>query len=177
MRVLAALGIAAMLLMGATQPAFAAKNHAGKATLFKKLGGKKAITAVVNDFVGRCAGDDRIASFFAATAKNPKRLAKFKANLVAQICEASGGPCKYKGKDMKTAHAGMGVQEVHFNALVENLQATLKKFKVGKKEQGKLLAVLGPMKGDIVEPAADRATASDEADPNAAPVDVQEESN
>ena len=76
-------------------------------TLYKSLGGKKAITAVVDDFVGRVAADDRINGFFKATAADPARLAKFKKNLVDQICEAAGGPCKYKGKDMKTAHAGM----------------------------------------------------------------------
>jgi len=176
MRLSIALGLAAALWLGGMQTAFAHGGHGnhghgkknaakGKQTLFKKLGGKKAITAVVNDFVGRCANDTRINSFFAATAADPKRLAKFKGNLVAQICEASGGPCKYKGKDMKTAHQGMGVQEDHFNALVENLTATLNQFKVGKKEQGQLLAVLGPMKGDIVEPGVARDTASEAGAP------------
>ena len=118
--------------------------------LYKSLGGKKAITAVVDDFVGRCAMDSRINSFFADTAKDPKRLAKFKNNLIDQICEASGGPCKYKGKDMKTAHAGMGVTSAAFGALVEDLVATLDKFKVKEADKNALLGVLGPMKGDIV---------------------------
>jgi truncated hemoglobin YjbI len=80
--------------------------------LYKSLGGKKAITAVVDDFVGRVAADSRINSYFKATAADPKRLAHFKKNRVDQICEAVGGPCKYKGKDRKTAHAGMGVSSV-----------------------------------------------------------------
>ena len=88
--------------------------------LYKSLGGKKAITAVVDDFVGRVAADNRINSFFKATAADPKRLAKFKKNLVDQICEAAGGPCKYKGKDMKTAHAGMGISGADFDALVQD---------------------------------------------------------
>jgi hemoglobin len=75
---------------------------------------------------------------------------EFKAKLVDQICEASGGPCKYTGKDMKTAHAGMGITDADFNALVEDLVATLDKFKVPAKEKSELLAVLGPMKKDIV---------------------------
>jgi len=178
MRFSIALGVAAALWLGGMSPAYGHGHHKGhgkknaaKTSLFKRLGGKKAIVAVVDDFVGRCAGDARINSFFGPTAADPKRLAKFKGNLVTQICEASGGPCKYKGKDMKTAHAGMGVQEEHFNALVEDLTATLDKFKVGKKEQGQLLAVLGPMKGDIVEPGtANRETASD---PNAVPTTEQ----
>src|SRR5207244_417515 len=72
--------------------------------LYKSLGGKKAIVAVVDEFVGRVAGDSRINSFFKATASDPKKLAAFKGKLVDQICEAAGGPCKYKGKDMKAAH-------------------------------------------------------------------------
>ena len=118
--------------------------------LYKSLGGKKAITAVVSDFVGRCAMDSRINSFFADTAKDPKRLKKFEANLVDQICEAAGGPCKYKGKDMKSAHAGMGISGADFDALVQDLVMTLDKFKVKEADKNALLGVLGPMKGDIV---------------------------
>jgi hypothetical protein len=77
-------------------------------TLYKSLGGKKAIVAVVDDFVGRVAADNRVNGFFKATASDPKRLAKFKKNFVDQICEAANGSCKYTGKDMRIAHAGMG---------------------------------------------------------------------
>jgi hemoglobin len=124
---------------------------AKKKTLYDNLGGKKGITAVVDDFVNNCAGDSRINGFFKATASDPARLAKFKENLVDQICQASGGPCKYTGKDMKTAHAGMGVSTADFNALVEDLVKSLDKYKVKKKDKDTLLGVLGPMKSDIVE--------------------------
>lgn len=121
------------------------------ASLYNRLGGRKAITAVVDEFVKNCATDDRINSFFKDTAADPKRLASFKMKLVDQICEASGGPCKYKGKNMKDAHRNMGVKDEHFNALVENLVRALDKFQVGEKEKNELLGALGPMKGDIVE--------------------------
>ena len=127
-----------------------AKPAAAK-SLYDRLGGKKAITAVVDEFVARCAADKRINAFFAKTAANPAQLKKFKANLVDQICEASGGPCKYKGKSMKEAHKGMGVSGADFNALVEDLVGALDKFKVPEKEKGELLGALGPMKSDIVE--------------------------
>ena len=120
-------------------------------TLYQRLGGKKAITAVVDEFVGRVAGDNRINSFFKDTAADPQRLASFKMKLVDQICEATGGPCKYKGKDMKAAHAGMGISGGDFNALVEDLVGALDKFKVGEREKSELLGALGPMKSDIVE--------------------------
>lgn len=119
--------------------------------LYQSLGGKKAIVAVVDDFVGRVAADNRINGFFKATAADPKRLAKFKKNLVDQICEAAGGPCKYKGKDMKTAHAGMGISSADFDALVGDLVSSLDKFMVKDADKQALLGVLGPMKKDIVE--------------------------
>jgi hemoglobin len=128
------------------------KGKAEKAaSLYERLGKKKGITAVVNDFVANCASDTRINGFFAKTAADPKRLADFKQKLVAQICEASGGPCKYTGKNMKDAHRGMGVKDEHFNALVEDLVKALDKNKVGEKEKNELLGALGPMKADIVE--------------------------
>jgi len=120
-------------------------------SLYERLGGKKSITAVVDEFVGRVAADNRINGFFKQTASDPKRLAKFKMNLIDQICQASGGPCKYKGKDMKTAHAGMGITNADFTALVEDLVAALDKLNVGEKEKNDLLGALGPMKTDIVE--------------------------
>jgi hemoglobin len=119
--------------------------------LYKSLGGKKAITAVVNEFVGRVAGDTRINGFFKAAAADPKRMAAFKAKLVDQICEATGGPCKYKGKDMKTAHQGMGISGADFNALVEDLTAALDKFNVKPADKSALLSALGGMQKDIVE--------------------------
>ncbi len=120
-------------------------------SLYDRLGGKKAIVAVVDEFVARVAADKRINGFFAATVADPKRLAKFKGNLVDLVCQGSGGPCKYTGKNMKTAHKGMGISGADFNALVEDLVGALDKFKVGAKEKNELLALLGPMKTDIVE--------------------------
>jgi len=130
---------------------FSTLSVAKDKTLYDNLGKKKGITSVVDDFVGRCASDTRINSFFKATAADPKRLAKFKMNLVDQICQASGGPCKYTGKSMKEAHAGMGISTADFNALVEDLVAALDKFKVAEADKNALLGVLGPMKSDIVE--------------------------
>ncbi len=127
-----------------------AASVAKEKTLYERLGGKKAITAVVDEFVSRVAMDNRINHFFAQTATDPARLSSFKMKLVDQICMASGGPCKYTGKDMKSAHAGMGVTAMDFNALVEDLTGALDKFKVGDKEKNDLLGALGPMQSDIV---------------------------
>jgi hemoglobin len=115
-------------------------------SLYERLGGKPAITAVVDEFVVRVAADTRINRFFAGTD-----IPRFKMLLVDQICEASGGPCKYPGRDMKAAHRGMGITNAHFDALVEDLIGALDALKVPAKEKNELLAVLGPMRTDIVE--------------------------
>jgi hemoglobin len=115
------------------------------ASLYDRLGGKPAITAVVDDFVGNVAADKRINGFFARTD-----IPRLKRLLVEQICAGTGGPCSYTGRDMKTSHAGMGVGDAHFNALVENLVKTLDKFKVPQREKEELLGILAPMKADIV---------------------------
>ena len=148
--VLGMFAIGAILVSVSIAPAFG-QGMAKEKSLYDRLGGKKAITAVVDEFVGRVAADNRINHFFAATASNPAQLASFKGKLVDQICEAAGGPCKYTGKDMKTAHQGMGISTADFNALVEDLVGALDKFKVGKAEKDQLLGVLGPMQGAIVE--------------------------
>jgi len=114
-------------------------------SLYERLGGKDAITAVVDDFVGNVAADNRINKFFART-----NIPNLKRNLVDQICQATGGPCTYTGRDMRTAHKGMGITDADFNALVEDLQKSLNKFKVPEKEQGELLGILGPLKPQIV---------------------------
>jgi len=114
-------------------------------SLYDRLGGKDALTAVVDDFVGNVAADKRINGFFAKAD-----IPRLKRNLVDQICQGTGGPCVYTGKDMKTAHKGMGIRDADFNALVEDLVKTLNKFNVPAKEQGELLGILGPLKPQIV---------------------------
>lgn len=115
-------------------------------SLYDRLGGKGAITAVVDTFVAKVGGDKRINKYFASTD-----LTKLKMHLVDQICEAGGGPCQYTGRSMKHTHAGMGVTDAAFGALVDDLVAALDHHKVGKAEKDELLGVLGPMKRDIVE--------------------------
>jgi hemoglobin len=120
------------------------------ASLYERLGGIDAITAVVGDFRDRVARDKRINGKFTRTDLG--RLTKM---LIDQVCEATGGPCKYTGRSMKEAHAGMKVTTGEFGALVDDLVATLNHFKVGKGEQDELLGVLGPLMPDIVQVDSD----------------------
>jgi hemoglobin len=116
------------------------------ASLYDRLGGKDAIVAVIDDFVVRCAGDARINGKFARTD-----IGRLKSMLVDQVGEAAGGPERYRGRSMRETHTGMGVTAGEFDALVEDLVATLDKFGVPSAEKGELLGVLGPMRPDIVE--------------------------
>ncbi len=114
-------------------------------SLYDRLGGKDAINTVVGMMLTNIVADARINARF-ANSDAPALQGK----LVDQICEATGGPCKYEGKDMKTAHTGMKVTEEEFGALVEDLVKALDDAKVGAKEKNELLSALGGMKPDIV---------------------------
>ena len=135
-----------LTLVGCNTMEQASKSTMSDKPLYERLGGKPAITAVVEDFVGRVAADDRINGKFANTD-----IPRLKMLLVEQICQASGGPCSYTGRSMKATHAGMGVSKADFDALVGDLVATLNKFKVPEREKNALLGALAPMKKDIVE--------------------------
>ena len=115
-------------------------------SLYDRLGGQTAIVSVVDSFVGRVAADKRINKKFARSD-----IPRVKTMLVDQICNQTGGPCTYTGRSMKEAHRDMKVTEGEFNALVEDLVATLNQFNVPKAEQDELLTALGSMKADIIE--------------------------
>ena len=150
-----ALSLSAFLLGAceSSKPPAAAAGSAEVATtpvadtssLYARLGGKDAITAVIDDFVANVAADTRINARFAKTD-----IPHLKQMLVEQVCQASGGPCTYTGKTMRDAHKGMNITEADFNALVEDLTKSLDKFKVAEREKTELLTALGGMKGDIV---------------------------
>jgi len=117
----------------------------GKASLYERLGGLPYIQIVVDDFVANVAADSRINKRFEGT-----NIPVLKKHLVDQICQASGGPCKYTGRDMKATHTGMKITEAEWNATVEDLVKTLDKYKVPEQEKNDLLALLGSLKADIV---------------------------
>jgi hemoglobin len=124
------------------------RETASTPSLYKRLGGREGIATVVDDFVANMVADTRVSARF----KNlkPPQVLTLKTNLADQICEVSGGPCAYVGRDMKTVHAGMKVTEAEWNATVENLGKALDKNKVDARSRQDLLGALGPMKGDIV---------------------------
>ena len=117
-------------------------------SLYKRLGGREGIAIVVNDFTANMVADPRVNERFKGA--KPADVERFKSNVADQICDATGGPCSYVGKDMKTAHTGMKITEAEWNATVENLVKALDKNNVQASAKQELLGVLGPMKKDIV---------------------------
>ena len=113
--------------------------------VYLALGGSGGLKAIVDDFLNLVVADDRIKQQF-ADADMPHLAMR----LNEQLCELSGGPCKYGGKDMKTIHADLHVTNAQFNALAEDLQVAMARHDVPARAQNKLLAKLAPMQRSIV---------------------------
>jgi hemoglobin len=135
----------------AVAPFYAAPPQAfaqQQTSLYHRLGGYDALAAVTDDFLGRLIADPQLKRFFPGlSADSQKRL---RQHVVDFLCNATGGPCLYLGRDMKTAHTGLGITEADWSAAVKDLVATLDKFKVPDKEKNEVLGAISGLKGDIV---------------------------
>jgi hemoglobin len=114
-------------------------------TLYRQLGGQPGLVRLCDDFMQRLLADPRMNPFFKDTDAK-----EFKAQLAAQFCEVSGGPCKRQGKDMKTVHDGQDITKSNFNALVEVLQQSMDAQGIAFTAQNRLLAKLAPMHREII---------------------------
>jgi hemoglobin len=126
----------------------AAQQPASK-TLYERLGGYDAISAVVEDFAPKLFNDPKVGRFFVGMSADSRR--QFMQKNKNLICNVTGGPCQIISRPAKTAHAGLGITEDDFNVVVGHLVDTLNKFKVGATEQKELLNIVGSLKPDIVE--------------------------
>ena len=133
-----------LLTIGGVMP-----SRAQEKSLYERIGGYNALAAVVDDFVGRLVSDKQFDRFFAGHSTDSKK--RIRQHILDQFCAATGGPCIYTGRDMKTAHAGLGISEAEWNAAAKHLVASLDKFKVPEKEKGEVLAFVTTLKKDIVE--------------------------
>lgn len=140
----AALGTALALMLVPARAAVAQDQ-----TLYQRLGGYNAIAAVTDDFIGKLATDPMFTKFFAGHSTDSKN--RIRQHVVDQLCMATGGPCLYTGRDMKTSHAGLGITAADWDHAVELLVATLDKFKVPAREKNELLTAVSTLKKDIVE--------------------------
>jgi hemoglobin len=137
------------LLILATSLTVWAAPQAATDSLYKRLGGYDAIAAVSDDFLGRLANDPSLGRYFVGVSTDS--LGKLRQHVVDFLCKATGGPCVYHGRDMKTTHAGLKITEKDWTDMVKHLNATLDKFKVPDKERGEVLGAVAGLKADIVE--------------------------
>ncbi len=128
----------------APQQAFAQQQN----SLYHRLGGYDAVAAVTDDFIGRLASDPQMKRFFTGLSVDSQK--RLRQHVVDFLCSATGGPCVYTGRDMKTAHTGLGITEADWTSSVSALTATLDKFKVPEKEKSEVLGAISGLKGDIV---------------------------
>ena len=114
--------------------------------MYKALHEKAGIARITAELIQRLKTDPRTADIFRAA--DFERLDR---TLNEEFCYVAGGPCHYTGMDMKTAHQHMGLQQAHFNALVEDLEAAMTKEGVPWRYQSKFLSKFAPMKPAVVD--------------------------
>jgi len=130
-------------------PLCATATLAQQKSLYQRLGGYDAIAAVSDEFIARLATDEQEKRFFIGFSDDSK--ARIRQHVVDFICKATGGPCYYTGRDMKTAHAGSGISKADWERTLKIFGEVLNKFKVPEQEQKDLAAAIGPLEKDIVE--------------------------
>jgi hemoglobin len=114
--------------------------------MFEALHGQAGIARIVKGLTDRLKSDPRTADIFRAAD-----FERLNRTLGEEFCYVAGGPCHYTGMDMKTAHKHMGLQELHFNALVEDLEAAMTDEHVPWRVQARFLSKFAPMKPDVVD--------------------------
>ena len=139
--------ITALMLMSAC----ATESHKPQSSLYDRLGGKKAIDMVVNDFIDTVGSDQRIQNPKVSERLGSIDIDGLKQLVADQVCMAAGGPCQYIGRDMKSSHVGLEITNAEFDYVVDDLIKTLNQYKVPGGEQQELLSLLAPMRADIVQ--------------------------
>ena len=120
-----------------------------KTTLYERLGGYDAISAVANDLLPRLQGDPKLGRFW--QNRGDDGVEREKQLLIDFLSSSAGGPMFYMGRDMKTTHKGMKISESDWSAALGHLNATLEKFKVPHAERDQVVAFIQSTKSDIVE--------------------------
>ena len=139
------------LALAAAMPAAATQGTAAAKPLYDRLGGLYPIASVVDAFIERLLVNDVLnanPAIRAARQRVPK--AGLKVHLTTQVCQATGGPCRYVGRSMKEAHAHLNITEKEWTAMVADFRKTLDDFKVPAAEQEELVKIVEGTRGDIV---------------------------
>jgi hemoglobin len=148
------IGASIVLALGALVAATSVAQQSAavtKAPLYERLGGLKGISLVVDDFIDRIVVNKTLNRNPAIDAGRKASPAPYLKVQVAQLmCEVTGGPCKYAGKDMKSSHAHMNISEKEWDVMAGEFKRSLNKFKVPAAEQNELFEIVGKTKADIV---------------------------
>jgi len=139
------------LTLGTLLSTVALSDEMAKKSLYERLGGYEAISAVANDFAPKLFDDQQVGPFFKGMGTDTRK--SFIQKNINLICNVTGGPCKIISRPAKTVHTGLGITESDFNVVVGHLVDTLDKFKVPAQEKKELLDIIGTLKPDIVEQA------------------------
>jgi hemoglobin len=121
---------------------------ASQAPLYDRLGGAPGVAAIADTLIDRVSTDPKLGRSF-----KDSKLERIKKLLAEQICDLSGGPCRYSGDSMKEVHAGHHISEAEFFGMVADLRVVLKERHVSQGAANELLRLLAPIKRDVVEPA------------------------
>ncbi|HLG16326.1 MAG TPA: group 1 truncated hemoglobin [Blastocatellia bacterium] len=141
---------AAMMFVGLTASAHGQGAKGPKPlSLYQRLGGYDGLAAIFDDVAPRMAADPELARFF--TGHSTDSDLRQRQRLLELLCQETGGPCVYTGLPLKKAHGGLGISESQWKTFQKHLTATLDHLKIGAKEKGELLAIVGGYKADIVE--------------------------
>ena len=120
-------------------------------SLYERLGGKKTLEAVVDDFIKRCERDERVsASLATAVQSGGGHASKLRAQMVDELCSASGGPCHYSGPALKNARQSLDIDENKFIAAAESLGDALDARQVPEREKNELLFLVGSLRAEIL---------------------------
>ena len=137
--------ISAGALLGGT----ALGQVATEMSLYERLGGYEAISAVVDDFAGKLFSDPVVgARFFGMSDDSREGFRQKNKNLV---CAVTGGPCQVISRSAATTHGGLGIKASEFNIVAQHLVDTLNDFKVPQREHDELMAIIATLRPDIVE--------------------------
>lgn len=140
MRTSSTLALSLSLCAGATS---------AEETLCKRLGGYDGIAAVTDAFISRLAAGSAFERFFVGHSEIGHRIQR--QHVVNFVCEATGGPSFYTGRDLKTAHTGLGITDELWGEFGAHFGVTLDQFGASDELEAEVFALLGGVQGDIVE--------------------------
>jgi hemoglobin len=118
-------------------------------TLYTRLGGYDAIAAATDELLARLQGDPMLRDFWKGASTSNQRKAR--QMIVDFMTEAAGGPAYYTGRDMKTSHQGMHIDDADWDIFMLHAAATLDHFGVAAREKDEVLAFFAGLKDDVVE--------------------------